>query len=52
VTCITSLHPFDLIHTAALDEQVRANPAAPFNYDNYAEMFGPLIAEASGTPEP
>jgi len=35
-----------------LDEQVRANPAAPFNYDNYAEMFGPLIAEASGTPEP
>jgi NAD(P)-dependent dehydrogenase (short-subunit alcohol dehydrogenase family) len=39
-----------------LDEQVRANPEAPFNYDNYAEMYGPLIAraqaEASGTPEP
>ena len=37
-----------------LDEQVRANPEAPFNYDNYAEMYGPLIAraQASGTPEP
>jgi NAD(P)-dependent dehydrogenase (short-subunit alcohol dehydrogenase family) len=39
-----------------LDEQVRANPEAPFNYENYAEMYGPLIAqaqaEASGTPEP
>src|ERR1700733_13267183 len=39
-----------------LDEQVRANPEAPFNYDGYAEMFGPLIAqaqaEASGTPQP
>jgi len=37
-----------------LDEQARANPEAPFNYDNYAEMYGPLIAqaEASGTPEP
>jgi NAD(P)-dependent dehydrogenase (short-subunit alcohol dehydrogenase family) len=39
-----------------LDEQVRANPEAPFNYDNYAEMYGPLIAqaqaEASATPEP
>jgi NAD(P)-dependent dehydrogenase (short-subunit alcohol dehydrogenase family) len=38
-----------------LDEQVRANPEAPFNYENYAEMYGPLIAraqaEASGTPE-
>jgi hypothetical protein len=37
-----------------LDEQVRANPEAPFNHDDYAEMFGPLIAqaqaEASGTP--
>jgi NAD(P)-dependent dehydrogenase (short-subunit alcohol dehydrogenase family) len=35
-----------------LDEQVRANPEAPFNYENYAEMYGPLIAqaEASGTP--
>jgi len=39
-----------------LDEQVRANPEAPFNHDGYAEMFGPLIAqaqaEASGTPQP
>jgi NAD(P)-dependent dehydrogenase (short-subunit alcohol dehydrogenase family) len=39
-----------------LDEHVRANPEAPFNYENYAEMYGPLIAkaqaEASGTPEP
>ncbi|HUB43230.1 MAG TPA: SDR family oxidoreductase [Streptosporangiaceae bacterium] len=37
-----------------LDEQVRANPEAPFNYDNYAAMYGPLIAqaEAAGTSEP
>jgi NAD(P)-dependent dehydrogenase (short-subunit alcohol dehydrogenase family) len=39
-----------------LDEQVRANPEAPFDYENYAEMYGPLIAqaeaEASRTPEP
>jgi NAD(P)-dependent dehydrogenase (short-subunit alcohol dehydrogenase family) len=39
-----------------LDQQVRANPEAPFNYEGYAEMYGPLIAraeaEASGTPEP
>ncbi len=37
-----------------LDKQVRANPEAPFNYENYAEMYGPLIAqaEASGTPQP
>ena len=38
-----------------LDEQVRANPDAPFNYDNYAEMYGPLIAQAqagaAGAPE-
>jgi short-subunit dehydrogenase len=38
-----------------LDEQVRANPEAPFNYEGYAEMYGPLIAraeaEASGTPQ-
>jgi hypothetical protein len=36
-----------------LDEQVRANPEAPFNYGHYAEMYGPLIAqaEASGTSE-
>ena len=39
-----------------LDEQVRANPEAPFNHDNYAEMYAPLIAqhlaEPAGTPEP
>jgi hypothetical protein len=37
-----------------LDEQVRANPEAPFNYENYPEMYGPLIAAAqeSATPEP
>jgi NAD(P)-dependent dehydrogenase (short-subunit alcohol dehydrogenase family) len=39
-----------------LDEQVRADPEAPFDYEHYAEMYGPLIAqaqaEASGTPEP
>jgi NAD(P)-dependent dehydrogenase (short-subunit alcohol dehydrogenase family) len=39
-----------------LDEQVRANPEAPFNYENYPEMYGPLIKQAlaqeSGTPEP
>jgi NAD(P)-dependent dehydrogenase (short-subunit alcohol dehydrogenase family) len=39
-----------------LDEQVRANPEAPFNYENYPEYYGPLIAQAqaqeSGTPEP
>jgi hypothetical protein len=41
-----------------LDEQVRANPEAPFDYEHYAEMYGPLIAraqaeaEASGRPEP
>jgi len=38
-----------------LDEQVRANPEAPFNYDDYAEMYGPLIERAQaaspGTPE-
>ncbi|MGH3269216.1 MAG: SDR family NAD(P)-dependent oxidoreductase [Trebonia sp.] len=39
-----------------LDEQVRANPEAPFNYENYPEYYGPLIAQAqaqeSGTSEP
>jgi hypothetical protein len=37
-----------------LDEQARANPEAPFDYENYGEMYGPLIAqaEAPGTPEP
>ena len=38
-----------------LDEQVRANPEAPFNHDNYAEMYAPLIAqhlaEPAETPE-
>ena len=37
-----------------LDEQVRANPEAPFNYENYPEMYGPLIARAlaAESPEP
>ena len=37
-----------------LDEQARANAEAPFLYENYAEMYGPLIAqaEAAGTSEP
>ena len=37
-----------------LDEQVRANPQAPFNYEKYPEMYGPLIAQAqaAATPEP
>jgi NAD(P)-dependent dehydrogenase (short-subunit alcohol dehydrogenase family) len=40
-----------------LDAAVRANPEAPFDYENYAEIYGPLIAqaqaeaEAPGTPE-
>jgi hypothetical protein len=38
------------------DEQVRADPEAPFDYERYPEMYGPLIARAqareSGTPEP
>ena len=29
-----------------LDKQVRADPLAPFNYEEYAEMYGPLIAQA------
>jgi NAD(P)-dependent dehydrogenase (short-subunit alcohol dehydrogenase family) len=29
-----------------LDEQVRANPEAPFNYENYPEMYRPLIERA------
>lgn len=30
-----------------------ANPEAPFDYERYPEMYGPLIAQAqeSGTPE-
>jgi NAD(P)-dependent dehydrogenase (short-subunit alcohol dehydrogenase family) len=37
-----------------LDEQARANPEAPFDYERYPEMYGPLIAKALGseTPEP
>jgi NAD(P)-dependent dehydrogenase (short-subunit alcohol dehydrogenase family) len=39
-----------------LDEHVRANPEAPFHYENYADMYGPLIAraeaEAAAKPEP
>ncbi len=35
-----------------LDEQVRANPQAPFDYDNYAEMYGPLIAQAQAPAPP
>ena len=41
---------------AMLDEQVRADPEAPFDYERYPEMYGPLIARAqareSGTPAP
>jgi NAD(P)-dependent dehydrogenase (short-subunit alcohol dehydrogenase family) len=33
-----------------LDEQVRANPEAPFDYERYAEMYGPLIARALAEP--
>ena len=29
-----------------LDEQQRANPQAPFNYDDYPEMYGPIIERA------
>ena len=39
---------------AMLDEQVRADPQAPFDYERYPQMYGPLIARAqaraSGTP--
>ncbi len=39
-----------------LDEQVRADPQAPFDYERYPRMYGPLIAqaqaEAPGTPQP
>jgi NAD(P)-dependent dehydrogenase (short-subunit alcohol dehydrogenase family) len=39
---------------AMLDEQVRANPETPFQYEKYPEMYGPLIAKAqaetAGTP--
>src|SRR3984957_7546938 len=41
---------------AMLDEQVRADPQAPFDYERYPQMYGPLIARAqareSGTPAP
>jgi NAD(P)-dependent dehydrogenase (short-subunit alcohol dehydrogenase family) len=29
-----------------LDHQVRADPQAPFDYERYPEMYGPLIAQA------
>ena len=37
-----------------LDEQARADPQAPFDYERYPEMYGPLIAKAqeSGASEP
>ena len=37
-----------------LDEQARADPQAPFDYERYPEMYGPLIARAqeSGAAEP
>jgi len=35
-----------------LDAQARANPQAPFNYENYPEMYGPLIARAEAAAEP
>jgi NAD(P)-dependent dehydrogenase (short-subunit alcohol dehydrogenase family) len=39
-----------------LDGHARANPDAPFDYEKYPEMYGPLIeralAESSETPEP
>jgi NAD(P)-dependent dehydrogenase (short-subunit alcohol dehydrogenase family) len=42
-----------------LDAQVRANPEAPFDYERYPDMYGPLIERAqaaqaqeqAGTPE-
>jgi NAD(P)-dependent dehydrogenase (short-subunit alcohol dehydrogenase family) len=34
-----------------LDEQVRANPEAPFDYENYAGMYGALIARAGAQPQ-
>ena len=39
---------------AMLDRQVRADPEAPFDYERYPEMYGPLIAkaQASAAPEP
>jgi NAD(P)-dependent dehydrogenase (short-subunit alcohol dehydrogenase family) len=40
---------------AMLDQQVRADPEAPFDYERYPQMYGPLIeqalAEESGTSE-
>jgi NAD(P)-dependent dehydrogenase (short-subunit alcohol dehydrogenase family) len=35
-----------------LDEQVRADPEAPFRYDDYADMYAPLIAKAQAAAEP
>jgi hypothetical protein len=39
---------------AMLDQQVRADPEAPFDYERYPEMYGPLIERAlqAGTSEP
>jgi NAD(P)-dependent dehydrogenase (short-subunit alcohol dehydrogenase family) len=34
-----------------LDEQVRADPEAPFSYEKYPEMYGPLIARAQAKAE-
>jgi NAD(P)-dependent dehydrogenase (short-subunit alcohol dehydrogenase family) len=34
-----------------LDEQVRANPGAPFNYEDYPEMYRPLIEKALAEDE-
>ena len=35
-----------------LDEQARANPEAPFHHENYAEMYGPLLARAQASAPP
>jgi NAD(P)-dependent dehydrogenase (short-subunit alcohol dehydrogenase family) len=35
-----------------LDEHTRANPEAPFDYDHYAQMYGPLIEERVTTGQP
>ena len=35
-----------------LDQQVRANPEAPFDYERYPEMYGPLIARAQESAAP
>jgi NAD(P)-dependent dehydrogenase (short-subunit alcohol dehydrogenase family) len=35
-----------------LDEQARADPQAPFDYERYPEMYGPLIARAQESAAP